>query len=467
MMKAILALLLVIGMVVSKDLKEVNNVLQQLKDAGVDVNFDEAEETDELHGADKTDETEEPDEKPDQVLPEDNTSHDCKNVHRIPVDRGDGPDRDNLPEYLARVYTSRKTGIPKEYVKWNHAYGFPVLGVEEFSTEAMQKACYLIRFLMADNEWLRRYAYQKKMLARGQKSKEGGTCCPAKITEEQMTCPCDAGYPSLGQGAPAHELAHFFFGHVMKKMPSEHLRIPEFVDNEFRTYEYNSSKTLIGNFMFNSYWQDKNRGSTGIRLNDKGNPRIHHYFIYTGMESFINRRAGSGELRKQQREKLKKNNPNLFNILSEVWPCNNAYISPCKDAAYGFKLGMSQKFKIGKHDPKDPSQMICHEDIDEAELDPTEVPDIKPVPTEDYVSNSEEVNMQKKCRKSKKKLPNKEQTATLQLRLDSSDPNEHGSEFAWWLRKCCAKTENMIQQRDAANDDDMEKWIDDVVEDAW
>ena len=31
------------------------------------------------------------------------------------------------------------------------------------------------------------------------------------------------------------------------------------------------------------------------------------------------------------------------------------------------------------------------------------------------------------------------------LKLDGADPDDHGNEYAWWLRKCCATTAKMNQ----------------------
>merc|ERR1719261_1907024 len=129
---------------------------------------------------------------------------------------------------------------------------------------------------------------------------------------------------------------------------------------------------MFSSFLTNSYAQDRARGSTKIK--ETGPTPLHHYFIYTGMQGFINVKAGSGAAREASRKRLHDNNPNLLNLVKEVWPCDNSYIAPCKDDAYGGKLQLAQTLKIGKADSNNPQKMICHGDLDTAEIPNTDVP---------------------------------------------------------------------------------------------
>ena len=71
---------------------------------------------------------------------------------------------------------------------------------------------------------------------------------------------------------------------------------------------------------------------------------------------------------KMSRPCFERKSVNLFNLMKEIWPCNNFYIPTCKDAAYGRMLGMAQNFTIGKVDPADKSKMICQNGLDKPEV---------------------------------------------------------------------------------------------------
>ena len=65
---------------------------------------------------------------------------------------------------------------------------------------------------------------------------------------------------------------------------------------------------------------------------------------------------------------FKRKSINLYNLMEKIWPCGNIYTAVCKDAAYGFQWGLSQKMNIGKsRDPADISKMTC-EDIDDPQV---------------------------------------------------------------------------------------------------
>lgn len=261
-----------------------------------------------------------------------------------------------------------------------------------------------------------------------------------------MACDCNENnYPLTGQGAPAHEMAHWFINRILVKMAQRNLlHIPEFVNVPGLNFEKDTKyinkdpPDTFNNFLTNSYAQDRARGSTKIK--ETGPTPLHHYFIYTGMQRFMNVNAGSGAAREASRQSLHNNNLNLLNLVKEVWPCNNSYIAPCKDDAYGGKLQLAQTLKIGKAHPTDPQQMICHEDLDNAEIPQSDVPALASTPTQDVCTD------QKRCLKTIRVKgvwgsPKKIKTGDVEKLLNpSGGNNDHGDEYAWWLRKCCAKT---------------------------
>ena len=44
-------------------------------------------------------------------------------------------------------------------------------------------------------------------------------------------------------------------------------------------------------------------------------------------------------MKEEKRAAFRKKNENLANLVAEIWPCNNYYISVCEDAAHGFTKG--------------------------------------------------------------------------------------------------------------------------------
>jgi len=473
---AVLALLMSVAMVTCKKDKENDKDKDKENDGGADEEKEEMEKEEliELEGGVIPD---------DQVvLSDDITDHDCNNVRRF-----DREDTENLHPYLQRLNKVALKSKDKIYVKWNHAYGIPILGIDTFTDTAMKKACYLVRYLFADHEWLRRYSYARKMMVAGYK---GGRCCPGQIGNKGMVCPCHGDYPFSGQGSPSHELFHYAIKYVLTKIPKEKLMdgLPTF----FPKGTWKKTKSPMENpmldFLWNAFFQDKENGFNHIKLRKSGIPKIHHYVIYEGMEKFINDGAGSGEMRTKLRTQLKENNPNLYNFLKLLWPCNNAYISPCKDSAYGFTLGASQRFKIGKADPNEPSKMICKEDIDEAEV---ETPDaISPIPDKDapeeWITHKNKKEKEgvvdgwepPRCEDALKRVGLKSSEKVQygdvmqKLKLGGSDPNDHGNEYAWWMRKCCAVTAKLVKVKttsaestDGAAAAKQDDWnLDDVIE---
>jgi len=354
------------------------------------------------------------------IIPPDDVTHDCQNIRKI--------DHANFKQ--DPVLRNLKK-IKKSYVKFNHAYGIPILGVKDFRDESMLRACYLLRYLFAGNEWLRRYGKLTKLYLSGNK---GGWCCPPQMGNNGLSCSCGVGvkYPFTGRGAPAHEMAHWFIKRMLVPMARDgRLKVPTFKNDKFRNYtetDYLKKKDdKLSDFLLNSYHQDHARGSTKIK-----DEKLHHYFIYTGQEKLIIKNGG---LKKAQEDanRLKTENKNLYAILKQVWQCENDYVMVCKDAAYDFTKGLSQRLTIAQVDPEDPQKMICNPTLDQPEL---RAP--KPI-----INVSRDVlTDKKKCEKVVKKSGS-DVKGLKKGDLDASlgnDQDDMGNEYVWFLRRCCAKT---------------------------
>lgn len=146
------------------------------------------------------------------------------------------------------------------------------------------------------------------------------------------------------------------------------MKLPLFENSD--KYNYTASKYAAKNMMFqdflqNSCLQDRTRTPPATVMTCTKN--LDHYFIYTGQDKRLGLSA-QGKVRDDFRKYAEERNPNLQKLMKVVWPCNNDYVMVCKDAAYNYRMGASQKLLIGKADANDPSKMICRDDVDQPEF---------------------------------------------------------------------------------------------------
>jgi len=407
---------------------------------------------------------------PDWGLKDDFIDHDCNTIRDFDSST---PYSSEAEEWIYRYRRNWNTEKYFQLVKYNHAYGIPVLGMPWFTDDSMRRACYLVRFLFADNEWFRRYARASTMVVKGA---WGGISPPAQAGNQGQSCPCGHDkpvprrknkdgtlkkleknhFPSLSIFATAHEMGHVYIAYVLTEMEKAgRLTVPKFINSTVwnwtqpynapfgdknkwcgRTESSSKREGKVHDFIWNALQQDSLKGTTKI-----DRCQNEHFFIYTGQDKFLGFPSG-GEPKKKKRKYLKENNTNLWNLLEKIWPCNNNYLSVCEDSAYGMTKGLTEKLRIGKHDPDSPADMVCKDDIDKPEIDEDEMQKLSPVPTED-VSIPKYVDWNKeKCLKvaregefltSKQKLGDLEEGQVAKSLVDSN-------EYGWWLRKCCAKS---------------------------
>jgi len=430
---------------------------------------DEAE-SEEHGGYDEEDEEvdEEEDEHIEPVYPEDDVedwkdmtgvpdyqkliTHDCNTIREFTLNKTLNTEPSVMEEWISQ---NRNWKGVNKFVKYNWAYGIPILGMEHFTDDSMRRSCYLVRYLLAGNEQFRKYIYKSKMYIKGDR---GGFCCMPNVGNAGQSCPCAAhkkpSFPIKQIFTFAHEMAHWYIGRVLPKMHATGgLTLPEFINTTSWSWQqpYDCEDPTkkreinpVGAFLWNSGMQDKVQGNT------KTDPcKTHHYFIYTGQDKYLSLPCG-GECKKATRAMLKSKNPNLSNLLENLWPCDNDYVSVCEDSAYGMTKGLAQRLIIGKSDdPSDPSKMTCRDD-DTAEIDTTEMNALSPIPKEDVFKPTEKYN-QDHCMsvinrggwltdaKKNYELPFGKVAESLHL----------SHERAWWLRKCCARTAKFVDENDA------------------
>jgi len=328
----------------------------------------------------------------DPTLVPDYTDHDCNTIREFEAGT-------LFPEYLNRnraTLWEEKDGKRQEFdkgsrwkddiVKYNHAYGIPIVGQAHFTDDSLKRACYLVRFLLADNEGYRRMAYLSRMYIFGQK---GGKCCPANMGNSALSCACalTTTFPIKQITTPSHEIGHWMLSHVFPAMvKTGYLKIPEFNATNNPEYKYTKPNGVCDDVvaehlskkvgdLYDFVWNS-------MEQSNGGQCAWQHYFMSLMHGDFLNLQSG-GKPKEYNRKQGREQRPNTFKIFEQLWPCNNNYLSVCEDAAYGFTKGMAQRFVIGKSDPNDRSKTICRDDIDKPDIEEDQIQKLSPVPSED------------------------------------------------------------------------------------
>ena len=275
-----------------------------------------------------------------------------------------------------------------------------------------------------------------------------------------LSCPCGnprRGYlpfPILQIKTAAHEMAHWYIKHVFPKMHAAgYLKLPEFKNTPEWSFKENDGR-CEGNkgtntegtftYLWNAVNQARLRGTSKIDA-----CKTHHYFIYSGQDIYLNF-VSNGKQKEEVRQKLKEDDPNLYNMLRIIWPCDNYYISVCEDSAHGMTKGLAQKLRIGKSDPNNPTNMICTDD-DTAEIALTDVKDITPLPKANVFTDDQTADKHaEKCKKVMRREGWLEGYVDL-LDLPVGKVKESlavSNERGWWLRKCCARTAKFFEHEE-------------------
>jgi len=408
----------------------------------------------------------------------DHIEHDCMNVLEFDPENP----RNLEPDWIGKHINSfRKV---KQITQYNHAYGIPVFGQGHIKEETMKRACYLIRFLFADNEGMRRIAYAKGMYVYAER---GGfaTGQAANVGNSGLSCPCGFNpFPIRQIVTAAHEIAHWWLNRVGDVMYSSgYLKLPEFQNNEAWQWKDNyrqsrkscpkktkdrncctdvivtepAQQSKYKDYLYNSIAQDRLtvwKKGAGKKGSDTYRSKIacgktHHYFIYTGQDNYLGMASG-GKPKEALREQGKKKNPNLFALLDQFWQCKNTYLSVCEDKAHNWTKGPNTKLIIGKSDPEEPSKMNCDKNLDTKQIPDDQVETLKEVADADAEferdEESQNWSVQNKCMNVLKTgtelgtpwltTDNLEDINFSALEASLDDSNER----AWWLRQCCATT---------------------------
>ncbi|CAH3191087.1 unnamed protein product, partial [Porites evermanni] len=223
------------------------------------------------------------------------------------------------------------------YKKYLHAYGIPVISSENATDAALRRACYVVIFLLADREDIRRSVYKRRGRAGVIAATEGVTSIPehswlddwwnwrarglggtvsqpiSTCGEENILCFTNGQDRYPNQDIFLHEFVHGL--HNL----GAYFAIPDF-DDRLRK-RYNSVKTS------GKLWQKTYAMST------------HWEYLAEGAQSFFDCNAQSDPPNGiynhvNTRTELKSYDPVLHEFLKEIFPCQNRLLQRC-DAKAG------------------------------------------------------------------------------------------------------------------------------------
>ncbi|XP_071160645.1 uncharacterized protein [Mytilus edulis] len=244
-------------------------------------------------------------------------SHSCCHVRDVPKDLRD---KNNM----------RPNGLDTFYQKYTEAYGIPVIASAQVSDNALRRACYVVRFMFADNKDVRMSYYKrhgrvavigasegttdipehswlpKRMneRARGLGATDYAPVCTAG--EENASCFCKDRY--FFEDIFVHEIAHG--AHLL----GAKYAIAGWNKRLIKQFEAAKRKGL---------WKSTYAMSSSAEYFAEG---VQSYF---NVNTHLDKTDGiNGPISNQKR--LQEYDPELYNLIHEVFPCKNTFLKRCE-----------------------------------------------------------------------------------------------------------------------------------------
>ncbi|XP_033125190.1 uncharacterized protein LOC117123400 [Anneissia japonica] len=237
-------------------------------------------------------------------------------------------DKWQCSEIIGVPVNVRKTfGLSYFYRKYLHAYNIPIVGSHRVSDAALRRACYTVRFLLADRRDLRHAMYIKyvrvAVMAQGETTRNipEHSHLPEVFNTDVRGLPGTLHMPIV-TGAEENILC---FKNDSKK--GEDL----FVHNLAHTIHKIALVTKITDFQKRlrlAYW---NARRTGLWVNTLADDTSEEYFA-EGVQSFFyvqSKRMPGSHNEINTRLKLERYDPALYSLMVEVFPCANRMADRC------------------------------------------------------------------------------------------------------------------------------------------
>ena len=222
------------------------------------------------------------------------------------------------------------------YQKYTHAYGIPILSSLQASDKALQRACYIVRFMLADREDLRRAQYYNKgrVAIMATYPREMTTHIP----EHRFLDPNFWNERARGLGGTLHLPLTTGAEENVLCLPSDRYKSQDILLHEFaHGVNLVSAESVDRRFksrMAAAYNSALRRG-LWARTYAATNP-VEYFAV--GTQAYFNQGkngpfGGDGvHNHVDTRDELRTYDPTLFAILREVFPCGNFPIDRCERA---------------------------------------------------------------------------------------------------------------------------------------
>ncbi|CAH1787594.1 unnamed protein product [Owenia fusiformis] len=218
-------------------------------------------------------------------------------------------------------------GLTSFYQKYTEAYDIPVVSSNQVSNDALKRACYTLRFMLADRSDIRNAFY-----------KAGGRVAIIGVNEGTTSIPEHSNLPAWwnerarGLGATWAQPVSTAGEENARCLPNDRYK------QDIVLHEFSHALHLIG----------ANNAISGFH--DRLSSTVEEYWA-EGVQSYfgVNRHSDipdgiQGPI--SNRNALRNYDIGLYNIIKEVFPCNNDYIKRCQKNR-GAELNQQLKINCG------------------------------------------------------------------------------------------------------------------------
>ena len=241
---------------------------------------------------------------------------DCNNVGGVPTE------------------VRQRYGLDYFYQKYTHAYGIPVLSSHLVRDDALRRACYVLRFMMADREDLRRAMFYNN--GRVAVMADYPTEVTSSIPEHRQCC-SHQDHTARGLGGTLHIPVSSVGEENLLCLPSDRYGNPgeDIMVHEFgHGIHHISAETVIHDF--NSRLQQAYQSAIyrGLWSNTYAATNYIEYFAIGTQAYFDVANTGPPQgngvhNHVNNRETLRSYDPSLYSLVKEIFPCGNRIIDRC------------------------------------------------------------------------------------------------------------------------------------------
>ncbi|KAK7473927.1 hypothetical protein BaRGS_00034832, partial [Batillaria attramentaria] len=220
----------------------------------------------------------------------------------------------------------RPNGLDQFYQKYTQAYGIPILGSSNAQAEALKRACYLVRFLLADHAPVRHMVYRLSgrfaVFGAGETPESipehatyGTTSGPAWGATFWIPVSSTAGTNLLCDQSDSHtpeSIALHEMAHMLHRLGAEFA-----IDgwNDRLKASYTSAKA-------NGLWSNTYAQKDYIEYFAEG---VQSYFD----DNWRVEKADGHHNNISTRKQLMNYDPQLHGVIDELFPCKNTLLARC------------------------------------------------------------------------------------------------------------------------------------------